>query len=193
MAEPHDSEASAVVHEAELMQKLLASMGITSYDPAVTTMLLHHAHAATNDLLADAHHFAQHAKRTTPEAEDLRLAAALKSDATNAAASDAFLEWIARERNRMPLPPASQRPGVQLPKKEECLLAHNYQLEPRPPPAEPPDSTSVRVDARAPQPSAPKMTIRLGAAGSAEPMQTEPPRYVDPNAMASMVDDDWDD
>ena len=186
-------ETTAVVGEAEMMHKLLTSMGITSYDPAVTTMLLHHAHAATNDILADANHLAHHAKRSTPEAEDLRLAAALKSDTTNVAASPAFLEWIARERNRMPLPPASQRPGVQLPKKEECLLAHNYQLEPRPPPAEPPDSTSVRVDAPAPQPPAPKMTIRLGAAVGAEPMQTEAPRYVDPNAMASMVDDDWDD
>ena len=55
--------------------------------------------------------------------------------ATERGQDEALVEWLARERNREPLPAAPTSTGVQLPPQRLCLLKVCYQLEPRPPAA----------------------------------------------------------
>ena len=59
----------------------------------------------------------------------MQLALRLKAAASQTGAAS-LIEWMARERNREPLPPAPTSAGVQLPPQRLCLLKVNYQLDP---------------------------------------------------------------
>lgn len=73
--------------------------------------------------------YALHAGRPGQlECEDVYLAIKLKAAASQPP-SVSFIDWMASETNRQPLPAAAEVPGVQLPLQKLCLLTPNYQLK----------------------------------------------------------------
>ena len=152
--------------DAHLVKSVLSSMGVREYDPRVLHQLLEYMHRHCAEVFHEGGIYAEHAGRGQLECEDVQLALRLKAAASQTGASS-LIEWMAKERNREKLPEAPTSAGLKLPKKKECLINHNYQLEPRPPaePEEPddagPTSSTLLPAVRRAKP-AQKISITLG-------------------------------
>ena len=82
-------------------------MGVTEYEPRVLHQLLEFLHRYCTEVFHEGHLYAEHAGRSQLECEDVQLALRLKAAASQTGAAS-LIEWMARERNREPLPPAPQ-------------------------------------------------------------------------------------
>ena len=122
------SSNAPLPRDAHLVIAVLRSMGVTEYDPHVLHQLLEFLHRYCTEIFHEGHQYAEHAGRSQLECEDVQLALRLKAAASQTGASS-LIEWMARERNREPLPPAPTSAGVQLPPQRLCLLKVNYQLD----------------------------------------------------------------
>eukprot|EP00967_Tisochrysis_lutea_P054852 scaffold68738_cov37-Tisochrysis_lutea.AAC.3 len=123
---------SSQPRDAATVERILHSMGVEHYEPGVLHQLLAFMHAHCADIFADGAVYAAHAGRQAVECEDVRLVCRLKSAEANVTSAP-FLEWLARERNRQPIPPApSTTSGIQLPVQKHCLLSVNYDMVARP-------------------------------------------------------------
>ena len=122
------SSAPPLPRDAQLVTAVLRSMGVTEYEPRVLHQLLEFLHRYCTEVFHEGHMYAEHAGRSQIECEDVQLALRLKAAASQTGAAS-LIEWMARERNREPLPPAPTSAGVQLPPQRLCLLKVNYQLD----------------------------------------------------------------
>lgn len=174
-AGPSSFAAAALPRDAHLVTAVLNSMGVDEYEPRVLHQLLEFMQRYCSEVFHEGHLYAEHAGRSTLECEDVQLALRLKAAASQTGAAS-LIEWMARERNREPLPPAPTTAGVQLPPQRLCLLKVNYQLDPedKTPAAEEPanPTASVPQPARRPKPALP-ISITLGAGGGGEAEDAE--------------------
>ena len=158
--------APSVPRDAHLVTAVLRSMGVRDYEPRVLHQLLEYMQRYTVEVFHEGGEYAEHAGRSQLECEDVHLAIRLRAVASQAGASS-FIEWLARERNRVPLPEAPKSAG-QLPPQRLCLLKENYQLEPRAAPSddapEPPATmSSTPLPAAQRAQTSTKIAITLGA------------------------------
>jgi transcription initiation factor TFIID subunit 9B len=113
--------------DALAIADILKSIGIEKYEPKVVNQLLEFMHRYVSETLIDAQDYALHAHRQKIEQSDLGLAIqgrAMRSFAKPP--SRERLMILARDRNRIPIPPVPTRPGVLLPPERYCVIAQNY-------------------------------------------------------------------
>lgn len=130
-----------VPRDARIVTLLLASMGVQSASEGVVRVLMEFAHRYTVDILSDALVYAEHAGRAHaahgPDVEDVRLAVQAKVEhSMTSPMSKEFLLSLADTLNRTSLPPIPERYGIRLPPEKDRLTAPNFDIAPKPPPAE---------------------------------------------------------
>uniref|UniRef100_A0A803TK00 TATA-box binding protein associated factor 9b n=1 Tax=Anolis carolinensis TaxID=28377 RepID=A0A803TK00_ANOCA len=115
--------------DAQVMAQILKDMGITEYEPRVINQMLEFAYRYVTTILEDAKIYSSHAKKSSVDADDVRLAIQCRTDQsfTSPPPRD-FLLDIARQKNQTPLPLIKPYSGPRLPPDRYCLTAPNYRL-----------------------------------------------------------------
>uniref|UniRef100_A0A8D0G795 TATA-box binding protein associated factor 9 n=1 Tax=Sphenodon punctatus TaxID=8508 RepID=A0A8D0G795_SPHPU len=116
--------------DAQVMAQILKDMGITEYEPRVINQMLEFTYRYVTTILEDAKIYSSHAKKSSVDADDLRLAIQCRTDQsfTSPPPRD-FLLDIARQKNQTPLPLIKPYSGPRLPPDRYCLTAPNYRLK----------------------------------------------------------------
>uniref|UniRef100_A0A674HM20 TATA-box binding protein associated factor 9 n=1 Tax=Taeniopygia guttata TaxID=59729 RepID=A0A674HM20_TAEGU len=116
--------------DAQVMAQILKDMGITEYEPRVINQMLEFAYRYVTTILEDAKIYSSHAKKSSVDADDVRLAIQCRTDQsfTSPPPRD-FLLDIARQKNQTPLPLIKPYSGPRLPPDRYCLTAPNYRLK----------------------------------------------------------------
>ncbi|NXR59267.1 TAF9 factor, partial [Rhadina sibilatrix] len=116
--------------DAQVMAQILKDMGITEYEPRVINQMLEFAYRYVTTILEDAKIYSNHAKKSSVDADDVRLAIQCRTDQsfTSPPPRD-FLLDIARQKNQTPLPLIKLYSGPRLPPDRYCLTAPNYRLK----------------------------------------------------------------
>uniref|UniRef100_A0A8C3P147 TAF9 factor n=1 Tax=Cyanoderma ruficeps TaxID=181631 RepID=A0A8C3P147_9PASS len=116
--------------DAQVMAQILKDMGITEYEPRVINQMMEFAYRYVTMILEDAKIYSSHAKKSSVDADDVRLAIQCRTDQsfTSPPPRD-FLLDIARQKNQMLLPLIKPYSGPRLPPDRYCLTASNYRLK----------------------------------------------------------------
>ncbi|KAM6453140.1 transcription initiation factor TFIID subunit 9 isoform 1-T1 [Liasis olivaceus] len=116
--------------DAQVMAQILKDTGITEYEPRVINQMLEFAYRYVTTILEDAKIYSSHAKKSSVDADDVRLAIQCRTDQsfTSPPPRD-FLLDIARQKNQTPLPLIKPYSGPRLPPDRYCLTAPNYRLK----------------------------------------------------------------
>ncbi|XP_030217905.1 transcription initiation factor TFIID subunit 9 isoform X1 [Gadus morhua] len=116
--------------DAQVMIQILKDMGITEYEPRVINQMLEFTYRYVTTIIEDAKIYATHAKKSTVDAEDIKLAIQCRMDQsfTSPPPRDFLLE-VARQKNGTPLPLIKPYTGPRLPPDRYCLTAPNYRLK----------------------------------------------------------------
>ncbi|XP_064205681.1 transcription initiation factor TFIID subunit 9 [Anguilla rostrata] len=119
-----------VPKDAQVMIQILKDMGITEYEPRVINQMLEFTYRYVTTIIEDAKIYATHAKKSSVDADDIRLAIQCRMDQsfTSPPPRDFLLE-VARQKNIMPLPLIKPYTGPRLPPDRYCLTAPNYRLK----------------------------------------------------------------
>ncbi|KAL6772362.1 hypothetical protein ACKKBG_A29925 [Auxenochlorella protothecoides x Auxenochlorella symbiontica] len=115
---------------------LLRSMSVTAYEPRVIQQLLDFQYRYTAECLQDAEAIAERSLGPRPEVTmpHVVLATELASAHTfTNPPSLKVLQQLAAEINAQALPEIKPHYGLRLPPEGDCLLAPNYQFDPRTP------------------------------------------------------------
>nr|XP_006113731.1 transcription initiation factor TFIID subunit 9-like [Pelodiscus sinensis] len=112
------------------MAQILKDMGITEYEPRVINQMLEFTYRYVTTILEDAKIYSSHAKKSSVDADDVKLAIQCRTDQsfTSPPPRD-FLLDIARQKNQTPLPLIKPYSGPRLPPDRYCLTAPNYRLK----------------------------------------------------------------
>lgn len=112
------------------MIQILKDMGITEYEPRVINQMLEFTYRYVTTIIEDAKIYATHAKKSTVDADDIKLAIQCRMDQsfTSPPPRDFLLE-VARQKNQTPLPLIKPYSGPRLPPDRYCLTAPNYRLK----------------------------------------------------------------
>ncbi|XP_011482137.1 transcription initiation factor TFIID subunit 9 isoform X2 [Oryzias latipes] len=112
------------------MIQILKDMGITEYEPRVINQMLEFTYRYVTTIIEDAKIYATHAKKSTVDADDIKLAIQCRMDQsfTSPPPRDFLLE-VARQKNQTPLPLIKPYCGPRLPPDRYCLTAPNYRLK----------------------------------------------------------------
>ncbi|KAK9398287.1 transcription initiation factor TFIID subunit 9-like [Crotalus adamanteus] len=113
-----------------VMAQILKDTGIIEYEPRVINQMLEFAYRYVTTILEDAKIYSSHAKKSSVDADDVRLAIQCRTDQsfTSPPPRD-FLLDIARQKNQTPLPLIKPYLGPRLPPDRYCLTAPNYRLK----------------------------------------------------------------
>ncbi|XP_036444960.1 transcription initiation factor TFIID subunit 9 isoform X1 [Colossoma macropomum] len=116
--------------DAQVMIQILKDMGITEYEPRVINQMLEFTYRYVTTIIEDAKIYATHAKKSSVDADDIRLAIQCRMDQsfTSPPPRDFLLE-VARQKNQTPLPLIKPYAGPRLPPDRYCLTAPNYRLK----------------------------------------------------------------
>ncbi|KAJ2857030.1 Transcription initiation factor TFIID subunit 9 [Coemansia erecta] len=115
----------------KIMALLLQSHGIEDCDPSVINQLLEFSHRYTVDVLQDALVYAEHAKKSDIDLEDVRLAIQGRVNYSFTSPPEKeFLLELAEERNKHPLPLIPEKYGVRLPPEKYTLTGVNFHIVP---------------------------------------------------------------
>lgn len=116
--------------DAQVMIQILKDMGITEYEPRVINQMLEFTYRYVTTIIEDAKIYATHAKKSTVDADDIKLAIQCRMDQsfTSPPPRDFLLE-VARQKNLTPLPLIKPYTGPRLPPDRYCLTAPNYRLK----------------------------------------------------------------
>ncbi|XP_048854054.1 transcription initiation factor TFIID subunit 9 [Brienomyrus brachyistius] len=116
--------------DAQVMIQILKDMGITEYEPRVINQMLEFTYRYVTTIIEDAKIYATHAKKSSVDADDIRLAIQCRMDQsfTSPPPRDFLLE-VARQKNQTPLPLIKPYTGPRLPPDRYCLTAPNYRLK----------------------------------------------------------------
>ncbi|KAF4098310.1 transcription initiation factor TFIID subunit 9 [Onychostoma macrolepis] len=119
-----------VPKDAQVMMQILKDMGITEYEPRVINQMLEFTYRYVTTIIEDAKIYSTHAKKSSVDADDIRLAIQCRVDQsfTSPPPRD-FLLDIARQKNQTPLPLIKPYTGPRLPPDRYCLTAPNYRLK----------------------------------------------------------------
>ncbi|XP_051486664.1 transcription initiation factor TFIID subunit 9B [Apus apus] len=124
--------------DAQVMAQILKDMGITEYEPRVINQMLEFAYRYVTTILEDAKIYSSHAKKSSVDADDVRLAIQCRTDQSFTSPPPpgcesgwirGFLLDIARQKNQTPLPLIKPYSGPRLPPDRYCLTAPNYRLK----------------------------------------------------------------
>ncbi|NWI16259.1 TAF9 factor, partial [Crypturellus soui] len=138
--------------DAQVMAQILKDMGVTEYEPRVINQMLEFAYRYVTTILEDAKIYSSHAKKSSVDADDVRLAIQCRTDQSftsppprdvrkrrggaraggerqHLTLSLQFLLDIARQKNQTPLPLIKPYSGPRLPPDRYCLTAPNYRLK----------------------------------------------------------------
>lgn len=112
------------------MMQILKDMGITEYEPRVINQMLEFTYRYVTTIIEDAKIYSTHAKKSTVDADDIKLAIQCRMDQsfTSPPPRD-FLMEVARQKNQAPLPLIKPYTGPRLPPDRYCLTAPNYRLK----------------------------------------------------------------
>ncbi|KAK1882506.1 Transcription initiation factor TFIID subunit 9 [Dissostichus eleginoides] len=102
--------------DAQVMIQILKDMGITEYEPRVINQMLEFTYRYVTTIIEDAKIYATHAKKSTVDADDIKLAIQCRMDQsfTSPPPRDFLLEPYT---------------GPRLPPDRYCLTAPNYRLK----------------------------------------------------------------
>ncbi|KAJ2444287.1 Transcription initiation factor TFIID subunit 9 [Coemansia sp. RSA 2424] len=115
----------------KIIALLLQSHGVEDCDPSVINQLLEFSHRYTVDVLQDAMVYAEHAKKTDIDMDDVRLAIQGRVNYSFTSPPDKeFLLELAEERNKHPLPLIPEKYGVRLPPEKHTLTGINFHIVP---------------------------------------------------------------
>ncbi|XP_077053031.1 transcription initiation factor TFIID subunit 9 [Siphateles boraxobius] len=119
-----------VPKDAQVMMQILKDMGVTEYEPRVINQMLEFTYRYVTTIIEDAKIYSTHAKKSSVDADDIRLAIQCRVDQsfTSPPPRD-FLLDIARQKNQTPLPLIKPYTGPRLPPDRYCLTAPNYRLK----------------------------------------------------------------
>ncbi|XP_051534247.1 transcription initiation factor TFIID subunit 9-like [Myxocyprinus asiaticus] len=119
-----------VPKDAQVMMQILKDMGITEYEPRVINQMLEFTYRYVTTIIEDAKIYSTHAKKSSVDADDIRLAIQCRVDQsfTSPPPRDFLLE-ISRQKNTTPLPLIKPYTGPRLPPDRYCLTAPNYRLK----------------------------------------------------------------
>uniref|UniRef100_A0A8C2CJD7 TAF9 RNA polymerase II, TATA box binding protein (TBP)-associated factor n=2 Tax=Cyprinus carpio TaxID=7962 RepID=A0A8C2CJD7_CYPCA len=119
-----------VPKDAQVMMQILKDMGITEYEPRVINQMLEFTYRYVTTIIEDAKIYSTHAKKSTVDADDIRLAIQCRVDQSFISPPPRdFLLDIARQKNQTPLPLIKPYTGPRLPPDRYCLTAPNYRLK----------------------------------------------------------------
>ncbi|KAL0482728.1 transcription initiation factor TFIID subunit 9B [Acrasis kona] len=123
------NEEDSMPRDADVMEKILESMGIKEFEPRVVEQFLELMHRYVNEVLNDALLYQDHSGRDELELEDIRLA--IQSKVNYNYTSPPSVEYLLelanhRNTNTFLIP---EKPRVLLPPAHHCLAAENYQLD----------------------------------------------------------------
>ncbi|XP_056267026.1 transcription initiation factor TFIID subunit 9 isoform X1 [Pseudoliparis swirei] len=124
------SAPKSIPKDAQVMVQILKDMGITEYEPRVVNQMLEFTYRYVTTIIEDAKIYATHAKKSTVDADDIKLAIQCRMDQsfTSPPPRDFLLE-VARQKNVTPLPLIKPYTGPRLPPDRYCLTAPNYRLK----------------------------------------------------------------
>ncbi|XP_011482136.1 transcription initiation factor TFIID subunit 9 isoform X1 [Oryzias latipes] len=124
------SSPKTLPKDAQVMIQILKDMGITEYEPRVINQMLEFTYRYVTTIIEDAKIYATHAKKSTVDADDIKLAIQCRMDQsfTSPPPRDFLLE-VARQKNQTPLPLIKPYCGPRLPPDRYCLTAPNYRLK----------------------------------------------------------------
>lgn len=124
------SAPKTIPKDAQVMIQILKDMGITEYEPRVINQMLEFTYRYVTTIIEDAKIYATHAKKSTVDADDIKLAIQCRMDQsfTSPPPRDFLLE-VARQKNQTPLPLIKPYTGPRLPPDRYCLTAPNYRLK----------------------------------------------------------------
>ncbi|XP_059397734.1 transcription initiation factor TFIID subunit 9-like [Carassius carassius] len=119
-----------VPKDAQVMMQILKDMGITEYEPRVINQMLEFTYRYVTTIIEDAKIYSTHAKKSTVDADDIKLAIQCRVDQSFISPPPRdFLLDIARQKNQTPLPLIKPYTGPRLPPDRYCLTAPNYRLK----------------------------------------------------------------
>ncbi|XP_072301513.1 transcription initiation factor TFIID subunit 9 [Eucyclogobius newberryi] len=124
------SAPKTIPKDAQVMMQILKDMGITEYEPRVINQMLEFTYRYVTTIIEDAKIYSTHAKKSTVDADDIKLAIQCRMDQsfTSPPPRDFLLE-VARQKNQTPLPLIKPYTGPRLPPDRYCLTAPNYRLK----------------------------------------------------------------
>ncbi|KAK9537012.1 hypothetical protein VZT92_006750 [Zoarces viviparus] len=124
------SAPKTIPKDAQVMIQILKDMGITEYEPRVINQMLEFTYRYVTSIIEDAKIYATHAKKSSVDADDIKLAIQCRMDQsfTSPPPRDFLLE-VARQKNLTPLPLIKPYTGPRLPPDRYCLTAPNYRLK----------------------------------------------------------------
>uniref|UniRef100_H2RQQ5 TAF9 RNA polymerase II, TATA box binding protein (TBP)-associated factor n=1 Tax=Takifugu rubripes TaxID=31033 RepID=H2RQQ5_TAKRU len=144
------SAPKTIPKDAQVMIQILKDMGITEYEPRVINQMLEFTYRYVTTIIEDAKIYATHAKKSTVDADDIKLAIQCRMDQsfTSPPPRDFLLE-VARQKNQTPLPLIKPYTGPRLPPDRYCLTAPNYRLK----------STQKKVSSSSSKISVPRLSV----------------------------------
>nr|XP_057942126.1 transcription initiation factor TFIID subunit 9 isoform X2 [Doryrhamphus excisus] len=124
------SAPKTIPKDAQVMMQILKDMGVSEYEPRVINQMLEFTYRYVTTIIEDAKIYATHAKKSTVDADDIKLAIQCRMDQsfTSPPPRDFLLE-VARQKNQTPLPLIKPYTGPRLPPDRYCLTAPNYRLK----------------------------------------------------------------
>ncbi|XP_076025332.1 transcription initiation factor TFIID subunit 9 isoform X2 [Genypterus blacodes] len=124
------SAPKSIPKDAQVMVQILKDMGISEYEPRVINQMLEFTYRYVTSIIEDAKIYATHAKKSSVDADDIKLAIQCRMDQsfTSPPPRDFLLE-VARQKNQTPLPLIKPYAGPRLPPDRYCLTAPNYKLK----------------------------------------------------------------
>uniref|UniRef100_A0A3B4BA51 Uncharacterized protein n=1 Tax=Periophthalmus magnuspinnatus TaxID=409849 RepID=A0A3B4BA51_9GOBI len=181
--------------DAQVMMQILKDMGITEYEPRVINQMLEFTYRYVTTIIEDAKIYSTHAKKSTVDADDVRLAIQCRMDQsfTSPPPRDFLLE-VARQKNQTPLPLIKPYTGPRLPPDRYCLTAPNYRLKTVPKKSRfnpgSPSGSSVPSVSKVSAPvslAAQRFTVQIPSAQSHAPKTSKPPTATPPVLMSSSL------
>eukprot|EP01112_Ceratiomyxa_fruticulosa_P011966 TRINITY_DN3297_c0_g1_i1.p1 TRINITY_DN3297_c0_g1~~TRINITY_DN3297_c0_g1_i1.p1 ORF type:complete len:222 (+),score=73.39 TRINITY_DN3297_c0_g1_i1:266-931(+) len=121
-----------VPRDAKIMAMVLKAMGVDEYEPKVVNQLLEFMYRYVYEVFQDAQLYADHAGKGDIDLHDIKLAiqSRVNYSFTQPPPRELLLQ-LAASKNNLNLPPIPTKFGVHLPPEEYCLIAPNYQIDPK--------------------------------------------------------------
>mmetsp|Transcript_39731 Transcript_39731/g.55164 ORF Transcript_39731/g.55164 Transcript_39731/m.55164 type:complete len:186 (-) Transcript_39731:8-565(-) len=123
------SEKSQVPIDAQIIEEMLRSMGITSWEPRVVNQIMELMHRYTSEVLREAQVYSEYSSKSVVDVDDVRIAVrAVCANSFTTPPTREVLAHLAQVRNAVPLRAISGRVGLRLPPEEFTLTQPGWQV-----------------------------------------------------------------
>eukprot|EP00240_Pyramimonas_obovata_P006686 CAMPEP_0118930126 /NCGR_PEP_ID=MMETSP1169-20130426/6920_1 /TAXON_ID=36882 /ORGANISM="Pyramimonas obovata, Strain CCMP722" /LENGTH=172 /DNA_ID=CAMNT_0006872439 /DNA_START=240 /DNA_END=755 /DNA_ORIENTATION=+ len=146
MTNPDQERKEHAPRDAKIIEEILKSMGVQSWEPRVVNQLMEFLYRYTSEVLQEAQVYSEYSGRQHVEVDDVKLAVrAVCSKSFTTPPSREVLRQLSQARNSIPLKPIEGRTGLRLPPEEFTLTTPGWQVRLPQPVAESFD-TAVPMD-----------------------------------------------